>query len=82
MPLPNATDCCPMNAFTGSCEGGTCKSAAAAPLSKWNDMSGVFTVPARVQIAFIAWVTITGLIGFGAYQLHQIDTQQEIAGRV
>ena len=81
MPLPNATDCCPMNAFTGSCEGGTCKSAA-APLSKWNDMAGVFTVSARGQIAFIAWFTLTCLIGFCAYQLHQIDKQAQIARNV
>lgn len=73
---------CTIKAFDGcTCSEGECKSAT-VPLSKWNDMSGVFTVPARVQIAFIAWVTITGLIGFGAYQLHQIDKQIEISGKV
>lgn len=73
---------CTIQAFDGcDCLPGECKSAT-VPLSKWNDMSGVFTVPARVQIAFIAWVTITGLIGFGAYQLHQIDKQIEISGKV
>lgn len=73
---------CTIRAFDAcSCREGECKSAA-APLSKWNDMSGVFTVPARVQLAFIAWVTITGLIGFGAYQIHQIDKQEQIARNV
>jgi len=81
MPLPNATDQCGFNVFESCNCGDQCKSAT-VPLSKWNDMSGVFTVPARIQIAFIAWVTITGLIGFGAYQLHQIDKQEQIARNV
>ena len=49
---------------------------------KANDMAGVFTVSARGQIAFIAWFTLTCLIGFGAYQLHQIDKQAQIARNV
>ena len=49
---------------------------------KANDMAGVFTVSARVQIAFIAWFTLTCLIGFCAYQLHQIDKQAQIARNV
>jgi len=65
-----------------SCGPNECRVQNLGTVRKVSDLTGVFTPSASIQFAFLAWVVLTAAIGFGAYQLHQIDKQIETAGRV